>query len=53
MTGHARSWEEAAEDVEIWRGAGATRVSLHSMGVGLKTPDEHIEFLRKFHDAVR
>jgi probable F420-dependent oxidoreductase len=52
MTGTARSWEEAAADAEIWRKAGATRVSLHSMGVGLKTPDEHLEFLRKFREAV-
>jgi probable F420-dependent oxidoreductase len=50
--GKARGWEEAAADAELWRQAGATGVSLHTMGADLKTPDEHIAFLRKFREAV-
>lgn len=50
--GKPRSWEEVAADAELWRKAGATNVSLHTTGADLKTPDDHIEFLRKFREAV-
>jgi probable F420-dependent oxidoreductase len=34
--------------VEEWRAAGATHVSLNTMGVGFKTPDEHQNAIRLF-----
>lgn len=51
-TGKARGWEEAVADAEAWRKAGATHVSVHTTGADLKTPDDHIAFLRKFREAI-
>jgi probable F420-dependent oxidoreductase len=42
-------WVAAAEE---WRSLGATHIYANSMYIGLKTPDEHIETLRRFHDAL-
>jgi alkanesulfonate monooxygenase SsuD/methylene tetrahydromethanopterin reductase-like flavin-dependent oxidoreductase (luciferase family) len=51
-TGKARGWEEVVADAEVWRKAGATHVAVHTTGADLKTPDEHIEFLRKVREAI-
>jgi probable F420-dependent oxidoreductase len=50
--GKVRGWEEAVADTEAWRKAGATHVSFHTTGADLKTPDDHIEFLRKIREAI-
>lgn len=50
--GPVRSWEDAARDFEVWKAAGASHVSIHTMAAGLKTPDEHLQFLERFMAAV-
>ena len=44
------AWDET---LSWWRDNGASHVSFNTMGVGLKTPDEHITALRRFMEAAR
>ena len=37
--------DDLAQQAQRWRAAGATHVSLNTMGAGLTTPDEHVEVL--------
>jgi hypothetical protein len=43
----ASSQEKTADHLERWKKAGATHISINTMGAGLAGPDEHIEALRK------
>jgi probable F420-dependent oxidoreductase len=43
---------EWASEVEAWRAAGATHVSVNTMGAGLASPRDHIETIRRFKAAV-
>jgi probable F420-dependent oxidoreductase len=40
-----------AGTIEGWRMAGATHISLNTMGSGLDTPEKHMEAIRKFAEA--
>ena len=42
-------WKKAAG---AWAAAGATHLSFNTMGAGLKGPDQHIDAIRKFKEAV-
>jgi probable F420-dependent oxidoreductase len=44
-TGDAAAWET---NLLGWQAAGATHLSFNSMNSGLKTPQEHIQAIRKF-----
>jgi probable F420-dependent oxidoreductase len=48
-TGDPRAWET---EVREWQAEGATHLSFNSMGSGFKTPQEHIEAIRKFAEVV-
>jgi alkanesulfonate monooxygenase SsuD/methylene tetrahydromethanopterin reductase-like flavin-dependent oxidoreductase (luciferase family) len=48
--GTPEEWAKAASD---WEGLGATHVSVNTMNAGLATPDQHIEALRRFKEAVK
>jgi probable F420-dependent oxidoreductase len=50
--GPVRGWEDAAADHAVWKKAGASHVTIHTMGAGLKDADAHLAFLRKFKDAI-
>ncbi|MBI1180796.1 MAG: TIGR03619 family F420-dependent LLM class oxidoreductase [Alphaproteobacteria bacterium] len=50
--GPVRGWEDAAADHAEWQAAGASHVTLHTMGAGLKTMDAHLDFLRRFKGAI-
>ncbi|MEN3952993.1 LLM class F420-dependent oxidoreductase [Iodidimonas sp. SYSU 1G8] len=52
LGGPVRTPEDAAADHAQWRQAGASHVTLHTMGAGLKTGDAHIEYLRRFKAAI-
>jgi len=43
---------EWATEVEQWRAAGATHLSVNTMGAGLASPRDHIETIRRFKEAV-
>jgi probable F420-dependent oxidoreductase len=43
-------WPEA---VRLWRQLGGTHLAVNTMRSGLRTPDQHIEALRSFQEAVR
>jgi probable F420-dependent oxidoreductase len=45
--GPIRTAEDAVADAESWRKAGATGVNIHTMAMGLKSPDEHLEMYRR------
>lgn len=38
--------------LEEWRAAGATHISLNTMGAGFTTPQQHLDALRRFAAAV-
>jgi len=44
-TGDPKVWEMTMRE---WQVAGMTHLSFNSMGAGLKTPQEHIQAIRKF-----
>jgi probable F420-dependent oxidoreductase len=44
-TGDPRAWEQT---MHAWQAAGITHMSFNTMGAGLKTPQEHIQAIRKF-----
>jgi len=50
--GPKRTWEDAAADHALWKAAGATGVSVHTMGADLGGADGHIDFLRRFKEAL-
>ncbi len=52
LGGPVRTPDDAAADHAAWKTAGATHVTIHTMGAGLKTADEHIGFLRRFKAAI-
>jgi probable F420-dependent oxidoreductase len=41
-----------AETMAGWRDAGATHISLNTMGAGLATPDDHLAVIRRFAEEV-
>jgi probable F420-dependent oxidoreductase len=41
-----------AETMAGWRDAGATHISLNTMGAGLATPDDHLAAIRRFAAEV-
>lgn len=50
--GPVRDLDAAVADTESWRKAGATGVNIHTMDMGLKSPDEHIEVLRRIAEML-
>lgn len=48
-SGTPEDWQQAVED---WRALGATHVGVNTMAAGLTTPDEHIDAIRRFKEAI-
>ena len=44
--------DEWIRQTEGWRNLGATHISINTMGAGFKSPDEHIEAMRRYKEAV-
>jgi len=44
--------DEWARQVEGWRAIGATHLSVNTMKAGLHSPQEHIDAIRRFKEAV-
>jgi len=47
-----RSPEEWTKEIEAWKGLRATHLSVNTMKAGLRTPADHIEAIRRFHNAT-
>lgn len=47
--GNPDTWEKFIRD---WQDAGATHISINTMGQGFRTPDAHLAALQKFAQAV-
>ena len=47
--GDPDSW---ASELSAWKELGATHLSVNTMGAGLKTPQDHIEAIRRFKEAI-
>lgn len=52
LGGPVRTPDDAAADHAEWKKAGATHVTIHTMGAGLKTADAHLDYLRRFKAAI-
>jgi len=48
--GRPERWREALEG---WQAAGATHMTIITMGCGFTTPDQHVEALRRFMELMR
>ena len=48
-TGDPGTWETAVRE---WQAEGATHLSFNSMSSGFKTPQEHIEAIKKFAEII-
>lgn len=44
--------DEWVRQTKGWRELGATHISINTMGAGFKSPDEHIEAIRRYKEAV-
>jgi len=44
---------ELASEIEAWREAGGTHVSVVTMGLGLETTDAHIDFITSVAEALK
>ncbi len=44
--------DEWLRQTEGWRNLGATHISLNTMGARFKSPEEHIEAIRRYKEAV-
>lgn len=49
--GH-RSSEEWVQQAQVWKGLGATHISVDTMKAGLANPQAHIDAIRRFKEAV-
>ena len=49
---NANAIDQAARALETWANLGADYAALNTMNAGLTTPDEHIDALRRFREAV-
>ena len=47
-----RSQDEWIADVEAWKALGATHVSVNTMKAGLASPQDHIDAIARFKEAV-
>jgi probable F420-dependent oxidoreductase len=52
MVGYDAGPEKWHEHAEAWRQAGATHISVRTMGAGLNGPKEHIAMLRRYREGV-
>ena len=44
--------EEWIEQTEAWRSLGATHISVNTMNAGLGSPQEHVESIRRYKEAL-
>jgi probable F420-dependent oxidoreductase len=52
MEGRVSVGDKLADHVERWRDAGATHLSINTMGAGMRTVDEHLDALAKAATTV-
>jgi alkanesulfonate monooxygenase SsuD/methylene tetrahydromethanopterin reductase-like flavin-dependent oxidoreductase (luciferase family) len=52
MVNYQAGPENWRSEVEAWKNAGADYVSMRGMGAGLETPQDHIDALRTYWEAV-
>lgn len=45
-------FDELARQTNAWRELGATHISINTMGAQLKNPDEHIQAIRRYKEAI-
>jgi alkanesulfonate monooxygenase SsuD/methylene tetrahydromethanopterin reductase-like flavin-dependent oxidoreductase (luciferase family) len=44
--------EEWIEQTEAWRSLGATHISVNTMNAGLRSPEEHVETIGRYKEAL-
>jgi probable F420-dependent oxidoreductase len=44
--------DEWIRQTEAWQKLGATHISINTMGAGFKSPDEHIQAIRRYKEAI-
>lgn len=44
--------DEWMRQTEAWQKLGATHISINTMGAGFKTPNEHIQAIRRYQEAL-
>ena len=46
------SLDEWVKQTEAWEKLGATHISINTMGAGFKSPDQHIDAIRRYKEAI-
>ncbi len=44
--------EEWVSQTEVWRSLGATHISVNTMNAGLRSPQEHVETIGRYKEAL-
>ena len=44
--------EEWIDRTEVWRSLGATHISVNTMNAGLRSPQEHVETIARYKEAL-
>jgi hypothetical protein len=44
--------EEWIAQTEAWRSLGATHISVNTMNAGLRSPQEHVETIRRYKEVL-
>jgi hypothetical protein len=44
--------EEWVPQTEAWRSLGATHISVNTMNAGLRSPQEHMETIERYKEAL-
>lgn len=44
--------DEWVRQTQAWQKLGATHISINTMGAGFKSPDEHIDAIRRYKEAI-
>jgi len=44
--------EEWIPQTEAWRSLGATHISINTMNAGLRSPQEHMETIRRYKESL-
>ncbi len=52
MNAREGNLNEWVRQTKGWRDLGATHISINTMGAGFKSPDEHIEAIRRYKEAL-
>jgi len=52
MSAREGNLDEWVKQTKAWQALGATHISINTMGAGYTSPDEHIDAMRRYKEAI-